>query len=289
MHSPSGQQSAHNLASKKPIEPEFPALPGMPETLEELFRSVALNVTARVEQPDPKGKVPPRKQEYSLPWTGYTSWHDARARLFHFEKKFKGDLVWRPFNNSTSNDGPMSLNAHPGRALIERVTNEGDANIEAKALTHSGTMPASPTQAAADWFRLDGETLTTGLTDDQLRQIAQRTVTVTGFVGDPEDNKNSIFDARDYGIGLTAAEMPGTILSLNRGNKKTKPWLTGKHGQGASSTYQYSDLTLIASRKIGSRTVAFTFVEADWDSENGIQAKTPDVQVPDRCRQGAGD
>src|SRR5262249_42177977 len=44
-------------------------------------------------------------------------------------------------------------------------------------------------------------------------------------------------------IGLTATEMPGTILSLNRGNKKSKAWLTGKHGQGASSTYQYSDLT----------------------------------------------
>src|SRR5262249_18295591 len=35
------------------------------------------------------------------------------------------------------------------------------------------------------------------------------------------------------------------------------------------------DLTLIASRKVGSRTVAFTFVEADWDSEDGVQAKTP--------------
>ena len=65
--------------------------------------------------------------------------------------------------------------------------------------------------------------------------------------------------------------MPATILSLNRGNKKSKPWLTGKHGQGASSTYQYSDLTLIASRKMGASQVAFTLVEGTWDEG----AKTP--------------
>src|SRR5207253_5415376 len=109
-----------------------------------------------------------------------------------------------------------------------------------------------------------------GLPDAEVQSLAARTVTVTGFVGDPKDPKDSIFDARDFGIGLTAEEMPRTILSLNRGNKKSKPWLTGKHGQGASSTYQYSDLTLIASRKIGAKTVAFTLVEAVWDVENDV-------------------
>src|SRR5439155_7149489 len=119
------------------------------------------------------------------------------------------------------------------------------------------------------------DALSTGLKDDEARRLAQGTVTVTGFVGDGKDPKNSVFDSRDYGIGLTAAEMPSTILSLNRGNKKSKPWLTGKHGQGASSTYQYSDLTLIASRKIGAKNVAFTLVEGSWDEVNGVIAKTP--------------
>jgi hypothetical protein len=274
MHSPTGPQATLSPSSKKPlpVAPKLPSLSGMPETLEELFRSVALTVSATVDQPDPAGKKSPRKQEYSRPWAGYTSWRDARARLEHFEATFKGDLAWMPFNDSTANDGPMSLNAYPGRAFIERVTNEGDANLEAKALHHDGVMPTSPTLAAANWFGLTPGALSTGLSDDELRALARRTVTVTAFVGDPEDHKNSIFDARDYGIGLTAAEMPGTILSLNRGNKKTKLWLTGKHGQGASSTYQYSDLTLIASRKVGSATVAFTFVEGRWDSDT---AKTP--------------
>jgi hypothetical protein len=274
MQSPAGQQSAHKLASKKAATgPEFPILARMPETLEELFRSIAITVSTTFEQPRPEGKS--SKQNYSLPWASFTGWRDARARLDHFEKHFKGDITWVPFNDSTSNDGPMSLNAYPGRAFIERVTNEGDANLEAKALSHDGPKPTSPQMAAAEWFGLDAKAMSTGLDDDKLRELAQRTVTVVGFVGDPADPKDSIFDARDYGIGLLASEMPGTILSLNRGNKKSKSWLTGKHGQGASSTYQYSDLTLIASRKIGCNNVAFTFVEARWDADGDAPPKTP--------------
>jgi hypothetical protein len=271
----SGQQSAHKLAHKNPIAPKVLSLSAMPETPEALFRAVALNVSTVVQQPDPSGKGSAKKQDYTLPWAGFTHWRDARARLLHFEKSFKDKLDWAPFNDTSSNDGPMSLNAFPGRAFIERVTNEGDGVLEAKAAEHKGPMPKSPGDAASLWYGLNSQALAGGMDDDALRAVAQRTVTVTGFLGDPADPKDSIFDARDFGIGLTAAEMPRTILSLNRGNKKSKPWLTGKHGQGASSTYQYADLTLIASRKVGSSKVAFTFVEGAWDIEDGIPAKTP--------------
>jgi hypothetical protein len=261
--------------SKKPVQPKFPILSAMPETPADLFRTVALKVMTTVNQIDPTGKKAPRKHDYALPWSGFQSWRDARARLTHFEKTFKGKIVWGPFNDSVSNDGPMSLNAYPGRAFIERVTNEGDANLEAKALSHTGEMPISPADAAAAWFGLKAGVLATGWKNDDVRELAQKTVTVTGFVGDQKEHRDSIFDARDFGVGLTSAEMPSTILSLNRGNKKSKLWLTGKHGQGASSTYQYSDLTLIASRKIGSAMVAFTFVDQTWDTVNGVMEKTP--------------
>ncbi|HVS82684.1 MAG TPA: hypothetical protein VHE60_13215 [Pyrinomonadaceae bacterium] len=265
-------------STRKPnpqVEPSFSALPDLPKTPIELFRALALTVNATVNQPHGNGNKSSTKQHYALPWAGFESWRDARLRLAYFEKTFDGKIAWAPFNDSTSNDGPMSVSAYPGRAFIERVTNEGDANLEAKALTHEGPMPASPREAAKQWFGLGPGALSSGLKDDEARGLAQRTVTVTGFVGDAKDPKNSIFDSRDYGIGLTADEMPSTILSLNRGNKKSKQWLTGKHGQGASSTYQYSDLTLIASRKVGAETVAFTLVEATWDSDNGVFAKTP--------------
>lgn len=260
---------------KKAVEPSFSALPAMPVTPEQLFRALGLTVSTQVMQPDPSGKKAPRKQEYALPWAGFGSWHDARARLDYFEKNTSAKVGWAPFNDTVSNDGPMSLNAYPGRALIERVTNEGDACLEAKANEHDGEMPKSPSAAVNLWFGVPSGALATGMDDTAARALAQETVTVTGFVGDAKDHKDSIFDARDFGIGLSAAEMPKTILSLNRGNKKSKAWLTGKHGQGASSTYQYSDLTLIASRKVGSTKVAFTLVEARWDVEDGVMAKTP--------------
>jgi hypothetical protein len=277
MKDPQGQESipAPSTAhSKKSVQPKFPSLFKMPETPEELFRALALTVRTNINQPDATGKKPPKKQEYALPWAGFDGWRDARKRLDHFEETFKGKLSWGPFNDSVANDGPMSLNAYPGRAFIERVTNEGDANLEAKAFTRSGPMPASPADAVALWFNL-GSGVLSKATNDTVLEVAKHTVTVTGFIGDRKDHRDSIFDARDYGLGLTGAEMPSTILSLNRGNKKSKPWLTGKHGQGASSTYQYSDLTLIASRKVGAQKVAFTLVEAAWDQENGVTAKTP--------------
>jgi hypothetical protein len=293
MKNPTGAVSIPASApahSKKPSEPNLPSLAKMPNTPEELFRSLALTVTTTVSQPEPSGKST-KKQDYALPWMGFRGWRDARERLNHFEKGFKGKIEWAPFNDSTANDGPMSLNSIPGRAFIERVTNEGDANLEANAANHKGPMPESPVAAAAAWFGLGTDALSTALTNDQVLTLAKETVTVAGWVGDPSDPRDLIFDARDYGIGLTAAEMPSTILSLNRGNKKSKHWLTGKHGQGASSTYQYTDLTLIASRKIGANKVAFTLVEATWNLADHdktptyrylvIDGKVPEVTAPE--------
>ncbi|HXA16714.1 MAG TPA: hypothetical protein VN380_06975 [Thermoanaerobaculia bacterium] len=264
MPSASKGQSPALPARPPKSTPHFPNLERLPESLEDLFRSLALSTSAE------------GRHDYRLPWLGFTSWRDARSRLGHFEKSFVGgDIVWSPFNDSESNDGPMSLNAYPGRAFIERITNEGDANLERAALNHHGPFPPSPANAAEIWFHLDGAALTGGMLDDETEKLAKKTVTVTAYVGDAKDTRDCVLDARDYGVGLSGSEMPHTILSLNRGNKKSKPWLTGKHGQGASSTYQYSDLTLIASRKIGSDVVAFTLVEATWDEDHGVFAKTP--------------
>src|SRR5688572_17866030 len=110
---------------KKAATPDLPPLARLPETPLELFRSIAVTISAKFQQPHPDGKQPPLKQDYSLPWPGFSTWRDARARLAHFETNFKGEITWASFNDATSNDGPMRLNAYPGRAFIERVTNEG--------------------------------------------------------------------------------------------------------------------------------------------------------------------
>ena len=67
----------------------------------------------------------------------------------------------------------------------------------------------------------------------------------------------------DDGIGLYASEMPGTILSLHESNKLEKHYLAGVYGQGGSSTFAVSRLTLIASRKNDDEPVGFTLVRYD--------------------------
>src|SRR4051812_36740429 len=104
--------SAPNQAQpKKAAEPKFPALAKLPETPEELFTSLALSVKTTVTQSTGKKSA---KHDYAVPWVGFESWRDARKRLQHFEKAYAKRTSWTPFNDSTSNDGPMSLNAYPG-------------------------------------------------------------------------------------------------------------------------------------------------------------------------------
>src|SRR5580765_77241 len=96
-------------SSKQTIQPIFPTLAKLPSTPEELFRSLALSVSSSIMQVQASDKTAPKKHDYVLPWAGFESWRNARARLIHFEKNFKGKVTWVPLNDSPSNDGPMSL------------------------------------------------------------------------------------------------------------------------------------------------------------------------------------
>ncbi len=270
---------------KKRSLPLCPPLLKLPETVEELFQALALSV-----EHDGPGL-------YSWPWLGWKSCEDARDRLEHVLKHIVG-ATWRNFNDSDSNDGPMSLNADPGHAFNERVTNGIDAVIELylqllQLRNPKAPIPSSPREAIELCFGIKPGDLA------DAEELEQEHVVVSMYSTSGKSDKsgvyksgpkNNVLDCRDYGIGMTAEEMPNTILSLNRGNKKYKPWLTGKHGQGASSTCQYSDITIIASRKYGTSEVAFTIVKKRKMGPNErtptyqyliIDGKIPTVTVPE--------
>jgi hypothetical protein len=232
--------------------PQVSELEKLPSTIEELFFSLAVTI------------IHHGPGQYAWPWVGWATSKDARQRLEHFEKSNPGRVQWVAFNGSESNDGPMTLNSCSGHAFVERVTNCGDTMLERKALTHKGTMPTTPLEAVRLWYGKHED----DVEDDDVPALP---ITIRMFSSGSKQARNNVLDARDYGTGLTAAEMPDTILSLNRGNKQHKLYLTGKHGQGASSTFQYADLTVIASRKMGTDEAAFTVVEKQWDEG----AKTP--------------
>ncbi|QOJ01337.1 MAG: hypothetical protein HRU70_12920 [Phycisphaeraceae bacterium] len=165
---------------------------------------------------------------------------------------------WTPVGGRRNNCGPIEASANPARALVERVTNAVDAVLDFEFVKHAG-KPAcqSPREAATAWLNVPEDGLSAMEAKDR-RRIAQR-VTVKLREGTALNRR--IVEVIDQGIGLTAEEMPRTILSLNESNKVEKLHLAGTYGQGGSATFVASQLSLIASRKVGSDEVAFTVVK----------------------------
>jgi hypothetical protein len=170
----------------------------------------------------------------------------------------RDDTAWHPVGGRPNNRGIIEVSSNTGRALAERVTNAIDAVLQAAHDEHDG-FPAcsSPRDAAAAWLNVPDDGLS-GMTVSARRNLAKR-VTVTMMPGDGVDART--ITIADEGVGLTAEEMPTTILSLNESNKITKGYLAGTYGQGGSSTFASTACTLIASRVNMSDAVAFTIVK----------------------------
>lgn len=185
---------------------------------------------------------------------------DASALIDEFCSDQGQDIVWRPVGDKRNNTGPIGAAGDPARALFERVTNAIDAVIERAFQEHAGKPGcSSPREAVQAWFAVP----TAGLhkmADAAARKLAQEAVTLVLHPGEGPGKRT--VDVIDHGTGLTQAQMPVTILSLNAENKLDKFHLSGAFGQGGSATLSSSELTLIASQSVSNPgTVAFTVVK----------------------------
>lgn len=182
---------------------------------------------------------------------------EAQKALDAFMEASEADVSWHPVGGRQNNRGIIEVSGDPGRAVIERVTNAIDAILEFEHGAHSGTPECrSPREAAVAWLNIPQSGLA-GMTQAARRAVAQR-VSVRLLPGDHKSSRT--IEIRDYGIGLRPEQMPTTILSLNESNKMQKHYLAGAYGQGGSSTFASSALTLIASRRGDSDSVGFTVV-----------------------------
>lgn len=156
-----------------------------------------------------------------------------------------GPLSWRDLGDRPSNAGTVQIASSASSALIERVTNAIDAMLELKAEQRTGTMPASPRQAAREWFAIPrggvGE-----LTEKERRTLAENIRVTLEESGEPD---RPTLTVRDRGVGQHPADAPQTVLSLNENNKVAKPYLQGAYGQGAAATYRFGRYTLILTRR----------------------------------------
>jgi len=164
---------------------------------------------------------------------------------------------WRPVGGRPNNRGIIEVSSNPGRAVVERVTNAIDAVLDAEFVTRDG-KPAvrSPREAATSWLNVPDDGLS-GMTATERRKLAKR-VTVRLRAGSSADKR--VIEVLDRGIGLSANQMPTTILSLNESNKVLMLHQAGTYGQGGSATFAAADYSLIVSRNDRDTHVSFTVV-----------------------------
>jgi hypothetical protein len=136
--------------------------------------------------------------------------------------------------------------ADPRTAPFERVTNMFDAVLELEAQRRQDVSCVSPQEAAHRFLAVPAGGAQE-LTDAEARRLAARCRVTLHDSDDPKRTPTIAF--RDYGIGLSRAEMPTTILSLEGSNKLDKFYLHGLFGKGGSVACMYSAATVFISRK----------------------------------------
>ncbi|MER7558828.1 hypothetical protein ABTZ46_17920 [Nocardioides sp. NPDC126508] len=151
----------------------------------------------------------------------------------------------RDLGDNPVNWSSVSSAGEPAALLMERVTNMFDAYLLRAADGYADRDWRSPAEAAA--VVIDAPDGVDALNDEQRAAVADN---LRVIVMDSDDSaRRPTIAFRDKGIGLTGEEMPNTILSLHGSNKLDTPWLHGVFGKGGSSTSQYSDATIVVSRK----------------------------------------
>ena len=156
-----------------------------------------------------------------------------------------GRQHWRDLGDRPNNAGTVQIASSAASALIERVTNAIDGMLELKAEEHAGALPASPRDAAREWFAVPRHGIGE-LSDSERRMLASNIRVILEDSGDPCRPTVRVIDRC---IGQHPADAQATLLSLNENNKVGKPYLQGAYGQGASATYRFGKYTLIVTRR----------------------------------------
>jgi hypothetical protein len=155
------------------------------------------------------------------------------------------DAHYRFVDDNEGNWSSITSGAEPTALIFERVTNMFDTLIDLAAAGRSERKWTSPDEAVRDLFNLpDG---VDPLTTPRRAELAKNAA-VTIFDSDDSKRKPTL-TFRDHGTGLTGKQMPTTILSLNRSPKLTIKWAHGVFGKGGTTASQYSDATIIITRR----------------------------------------
>ena len=138
---------------------------------------------------------------------------ELESALGDFASSVGTNLKYIPVGGIQNNRGIIEVATDAGRSVVERVTNADDALLELQHQLHGGRPNChSPREAAQSWFAVPTQGLS-GMTSVQRRQLARNVVV---SVEESEGKDSRLLEVRDYGIGLTAHEIPRTILKSKR-------------------------------------------------------------------------
>ena len=155
---------------------------------------------------------------------------------------------WIPVGRP-NNRGTIEAATDPGRSIVERLTNSIDAVLEREHNSHMGIPECiSPRDAATAWLHVPAASSggLSKLTRKEREVLAKSVATIT--IDDGEGKDSRAITIEDRGTGIKPVDIGKTILSLNESNKARKRYVAGAYGQGGSSTFAVSDLSLITSR-----------------------------------------
>lgn len=156
----------------------------------------------------------------------------------------RNGIGWRPVGGWDNNAGIINVSTSPGSAVVERITNCGDALLE-MAFDLSPSDVASPVAAAEHYFSVPPAGI--GRMDEAARRALGEKIRVSLEDSGVEGRPTVV--VTDSGIGQTGEALPKTILSLGESNKLSSLYLMGSYNQGGSASLSFSRATIIVSRR----------------------------------------
>jgi hypothetical protein len=152
----------------------------------------------------------------------------------------------RFLGDQEANWSSISSPADATSVLFERATNMFDAAIEMEAERRGMFGCSSPAEAAHAFFGVPriGVAELNGIARESLAKLSH----VVMLDSDDSIHRPTIA-FRDRGIGIFTADVPDTILSLQKSNKLRKAYTHGVFGKGGSTACAFSDATVIVTRK----------------------------------------
>jgi hypothetical protein len=190
------------------------------------------------------------------------------------------DIEWVPVGGRENNLPTINMNSDPASSLVERITNAIDSIFERKWFELGKPNEIkSPREAAEKWFNIKEGTLSNHEKTSDYRSLSEK-VEVTLFdSGDFEQSQSSrpTIDIRDNGCGIKPKDFKRSIVSLNESLKMNKHFLAGAFGQGGSTTFSFSEFTIIFSKRMiedgNDSPVAATIVRFNTGAEDDKHGK----------------